>query len=197
MNLTELRSLIREEIHRIINEAKSAEVNLHYYDPDTNSDKVWQGNVSGNVLTRKWGRRGKTLRPTIDKFGSPEEALAALNKVVQSKLEKGYVKTKKLAEDDRQRPFGIQSSFADKLGPAYKSSWGHDATCPQCGHKFPRSQPYFKTAKDAIKACPKCKGKLKEDAHGNRWTCMECRYASGNPFKQCPQCGSKEVENLG
>ena len=57
-----------------------------------------------------------------------------------------------------------------------REEWGRDATCPQCGHRFPPSQPYFKTAKEAIKKCPKCKGKWKDES------VQEASNQKENPF---------------
>lgn len=54
--------------------------------------KFWKVRVSGDELTRWWGRIGTKGQRKHESFGSPYAAQAAAKKLAMSKLAKGYVK---------------------------------------------------------------------------------------------------------
>ncbi|WP_163836748.1 WGR domain-containing protein [Spartinivicinus ruber] len=68
---------------------------LKYSDPETNTHKFYtlliQKDLFGDwSLLRQWGRIGTKGQTKIDTFASYEEAQAALSKIKQAKLRKGY-----------------------------------------------------------------------------------------------------------
>jgi predicted DNA-binding WGR domain protein len=55
------------------------------------SNKYWEIEYQGSAYTVRWGRIGAAPQQAKKEYGSPKEALAAYEKIVNEKLGKGYV----------------------------------------------------------------------------------------------------------
>ena len=59
---------------------------------DKASQKFWEISATGNTINVKYGRIGTNGQNSVKKMGSPASAKKELEKLIKSKLRKGYKK---------------------------------------------------------------------------------------------------------
>ena len=59
---------------------------------DKVSQKFWEVSVSGSTINVKYGRLGTKGQNSVKKMGTPDAAKKEIEKLIKSKLKKGYKK---------------------------------------------------------------------------------------------------------
>ncbi|MEM9194156.1 MAG: WGR domain-containing protein [Myxococcota bacterium] len=81
-----------------------ADWNVHLEFSDGSSNKFWRARVEGGDLTTNWGRIGTDGQTKTKSIGSPDAALAELEKQANGKRKKGYIDTAGGAPKDEAPP---------------------------------------------------------------------------------------------
>ena len=69
---------------------KMAKTPLEYNDKA--SQKFWEVSATGNTINIKYGRLGTNGQNSVKKMGTPDAAKKEVEKLIKSKLKKGYKK---------------------------------------------------------------------------------------------------------
>jgi predicted DNA-binding WGR domain protein len=69
---------------------KMAKTRLEYNDKA--SQKFWEVSATGNTINIKYGRLGTNGQNSVKKMGTPDAAKKEVEKLIKSKLKKGYKK---------------------------------------------------------------------------------------------------------
>ena len=70
-------------------------VTLYYKDEDANKDRFYHLDLStglwgDHIVNRQWGRRGTWGHLRLDRFDSSDAAFGAMEKIIGSKIARGY-----------------------------------------------------------------------------------------------------------
>lgn len=88
-----------------------------FFVQDEESNKFWIIELMGNRYVTMHGRVGAKGRETLKEFASAEEAAKEVEKLIASKLKKGYV------EGSAGEPAGASASAKSSAGTAAKIDW--------------------------------------------------------------------------